>query len=244
MADCSEPIDAKWFQSANMVRTLMSNDLRRPRPNPELKAWERVIARECAALRRAETLAERRGAAAILREALEMYLAEPSELIDLVPGAETLALYPVHIGDERHASPSPFVSEADAEAKYFYQGGDGSITPLFTEAQCALVDPWSLVGHVVIRWRRVYLTAGETRCHLTSQGALERVCSRPRRTDLGRAPCYAVFLDPAGLRGGRVAPIVSKHRRLQDARGRADALAERLEIRCLVAWLEGSIDIH
>jgi hypothetical protein len=222
----------------------MSDDPRQPRPNPELKAWERIIARECAALRHAETLAERRGAAAILREALEMYLAEPSELVDLVPGSETLVLYPVQIGDQWHGSPSPFVSEADTEAHYFYQGGDGSITPLLTEAQCALVDPWRLVGYVVMRWRRVYLTAGETRCHLTSQAALERIRSRSRRADLGRKHDYAVFLDPAGLRGGRVAPILSKHRRLQDARRRADAITERLEIRCLVAVLEGSIDIH
>ena len=222
----------------------MPRELQQPRPNPELKAWERVIARECTALRQAESLAEKRGAAAILREALDLYLAEPTELVDLAPGTETVVLYPVQVGGQRLESPSPFAGETDAEADRFYQGGDGSITPLLTESQSAAVDPWSLVGYVVVGWRRVYLTAGETRCHLTSQAALERVRSRSRHYDLWRERFYAVFLDPAGLKGGRVAPILSKHRRLQEARRRADVLAERLEIRCLAARLEGAVDIH
>ncbi|NVZ09411.1 hypothetical protein HW932_09060 [Allochromatium humboldtianum] len=72
------------------------------------------------------------------------------------------------------------------------------------DAQAFVQALRSLVGYVVVRWRRVYLTAGETRCHLTRRSALERVRSRSRHYDLWREHFYAVFPDPAGLKGGRV----------------------------------------
>ncbi|WP_240905896.1 hypothetical protein [Thiorhodococcus mannitoliphagus] len=179
----------------------------------------------------------------MLRETLEMYLDEPAEMLDLAPGALPVRLAAVQVGDQTLTGPSPFADDNHV-GDHFYQGGDGSISPGLTEAQCALVDPWTLSGYVVRHWRRLYRSTAPTQYHLTSETALDHVRSRARKQDIWREHFYGLLLDPAGYHQGRISAVVSEHRRLADAIRRAERVAGQLEIRCLVAQLEGAISIR
>lgn len=220
-------------------------DPRAKRPNPELKEWERVIASGCADFRKAATVAEKRGHAQVLMAKLELYLDEPAEVTDLLPGAQPATPAPLDLGGGEVADRSPFSAFTPGDpAEFFFYAHGGTITPLVTADQLQQIDPWSLSGYWVLRLRRLHLAGRETAMHFSDESAVERCHPPLRRFDIWRERFYMVLLDPAGVGARAKAPLLFQSASLDEAVATAEELAKWLEIRCLVARLEGAIHTH
>lgn len=223
-----------------------SYDPKEPRRNPEF--WEiwRVIQHKCKEMKDARTFAEIRGHCMVLQVHINDLLEEPEFVRDLVegpvPGAFTF-LAPGGDQPEGQNLENPFDQPGPAAGMYFYYTYSGQITGLFTGGE-NVYDPFSLSVYWVIRFEKVYAAAEETRFHIPSEAAFNKIHQgrpRPRRDAIGQ---YAIFMDPKGIYDGGAARIVGIYKNRKRAISRVDQLSRKYGIRYMAARLVGFIDTH
>ncbi len=216
---------------------------RAPRPNPEIADIRRSIARTWHEFEHCRSYLEMQGHAAVLQAYLQMVLAEPEFIYDLVP---------VSPGSQRHWPSLPELNGVvlrdpfeplplgDVHANYrFCAIPGGSITPLFPIEALPTVGMATLSIYAVQVMEPIFLSVGSTGMRLTSETALRR-CVQQRPPKPGSD--YLLFIDPLGWTGQAMA--VNHYVQSAAAARAAQRLTDWLEIRFLVARILDVIHTH
>jgi hypothetical protein len=220
----------------------------KPRKNPELGDIEKVIRNNSERFLGESDHTRKTGYARVLRAAVDHWLAEPGELVDLVEGAVEPRWRERTVWDEweRRMEPetaeSPFDTPGHAEDVLFYLNSSMVPTPVFPAGETHRFDSRELGGYVVHLLEKRFLTEAPTRNHFASEAAFNRQFGPPPRPFL--AGEHLVLCDPRGYWDGRTAQPAGTYKHHQRAMKRAESLAETFGIRFVVARVVGSADNH
>ncbi|MBU2551148.1 MAG: hypothetical protein KKB20_22240 [Proteobacteria bacterium] len=221
-------------------------DPRALRRNPEFNEILRVMRRTWSDLRAAKSYNEIRGHAAVLQAHIETLLDEPEHVCDLASGPATLR--PMNLpeaGDQgpRYLDEGPFDQPGPDRGRFFYYTYNGEVTKLFKEPGDGYY-PMRLSGYWVWMLEKRYAGRLETRNHLASDSAFERIRPRIKTPPPEAKGQWVILMDPRGIYDGRAARRAGLTTDYRRAVRTADRLTEWLEIRFVVAALAAKIHTH
>ena len=223
-----------------------AKDPERPKNNPRLRYIDQLMRYSWSAWRETKEYKKKREYLTGLKPLIDQWLAEPELIHDLENGKSPAAAQKRWSETPFENVEFPFDRGGETTDRYFYFSYRSS-SELFTGAQRELDEvkycPFRHCVYVVTIFEKIYATGNETAMHFFSETAFGRHAKRSsadKKHDPGR--CF-ILADPAGSREGHTY-IACSNQSPSQARKRADELAEKFNIRFLVARVVGCVDTH
>ncbi len=217
-----------------------ADKLRKSRANPEIKFLLGLIRDKTKELMREQDHAVRKGMAQVLAAHLEEFAAEPAFIADLMDGPAPLgdAYFRADEFDPAQVTltdETPFEYSGETAGRYFFYSNRLS-TLLCGEAldPYHVAKPFSTMGYWNYCLEKIYASPKATAAHAMDEEVFAKALGR-RATGLrpGKGG-FLVLADPQGLRGGRIAKLITIAATAPKAIELADRLGDRMDIRFVV----------
>lgn len=223
------------------------DDPKKPRENPRLREFEKLIDKNWQAFQQAQNHHQRYAYAMILKAHLESWLNEREVIVDLAQGASPAAGGWSRPADGLSSGQSPFDRFRDTGTdSFFYCSAYGRTTRLFSRAELD-ADPLRSLrapGFVVTLYRKIYATRAATCNHFTSDEAFERHVRPPTIRIWSAKGDYHVLMDPKGFPDSRMSKGAFATKNKGTAIEKAEEIAGTFGIRCVVAEVIRTEDTH
>jgi hypothetical protein len=220
-------------------------DPRLPKKNSRLNYVDQLMRFSWSTYRQTMEYAVKRESITNLRARIDEWMAEPELVYDLAEGAADQVKRECWAKSSPADATFPFDASGDADDSYFFFA-TGTFSELFTADQMKLDDVkaciMSRTPYFVLQLEKIHVTENSTTMHFSSGTAFERHAQSASAKNI-KQNRYVVLSDSAGLRKG-YAMVACSSASLPQAQKRALELAEKFDIRFLVAQVDCVINVH